>query len=318
MASKCGISAAEFTKVNTKTNLCSSLAPGQQVCCSSGKMPDLKPKPDGNGNCAVYTTKKDDSCSVIAASRDLTLKELESFNEKTWGWNGCKRLFPDFKMCVSTGGPPMPANVPNAVCGPTVNGTAQPSAGTDLSKLNLCPLNVCCNIWGQCGLTDDFCVISKSETGAPGTSAPGENGCISNCGRDIIKGSAPASKIKVAYFEAWNFARDCLTMSVDQIDTDTYTHIHFAFANVTRGEYKVEITEPSVMEQFELFKGMTGVKKIVSLGGWAFSTEPGTFSILREAALPANRELFKKNLISFINEHDLDGIDLDWEYPGVS
>ncbi|CAG5181777.1 uncharacterized protein ALTATR162_LOCUS9829 [Alternaria atra] len=320
LASKCGISAAEFTQVNTKTNLCSSLAPGQQVCCSSGKMPDLKPKPDVSGNCAVYTTKKDDSCSVIAASRDLTVTELESFNKKTWGWNGCKRLFPDFKMCVSTGGPPMPASVPNAVCGPTVNGTMQTPVfltGGDLSMLNPCPLNVCCNIWGQCGLTDDFCVISKSETGAPGTSAPGENGCISNCGRDIIKGSAPASKIKVAYYESWNFARDCLTMWVDEIDTDAYTHIHFAFANVTRGDYKVEITDPSVMEQFELFKGMTGVKKIVSLGGWAFSTEPGTFSILREAALPANRELFKNNLISFVNEHGLDGIDLDWEYPGA-
>lgn len=32
----------------------------------------------------------------------------------------------------------------------------------------------------------------------------------------------------------------------------------------------------------------------------------------------ANREKFKNNLISFMNEHDLDGIDLDWEYPGVS
>jgi GH18 family chitinase len=76
-------------------------------------------------------------------------------------------------------------------------------------------------------------------------------------------------------------------MSVDEIGPDRgYTHIHFAFANVTRGEYKVEITDPKVLEQFELFKGMTGVKKIISLGGWAFSTEPGTFQILREAAQP--------------------------------
>jgi GH18 family chitinase len=107
-------------------------------------------------------------------------------------------------------------------------------------------------------------------------------------------------------------------MNVDEIDTSAYTHIHFAFANVTKGDYKVEITDPQVLEQFELFKGMTDVKKIISLGGWAFSTEPGTFQILREAALPANREKFKNNLVSFMNEHELDGIDLDWEYPGVS
>jgi GH18 family chitinase len=107
-------------------------------------------------------------------------------------------------------------------------------------------------------------------------------------------------------------------MNVDEIDTSIYSHVHFAFANVTRGDYKVEITDPKVLEQFELFKGMTDVKKIISLGGWAFSTEPGTFSVLREAAQPANREKFKNNVVSFMNEHGLDGIDLDWEYPGVS
>jgi hypothetical protein len=112
LASKCGVSADDFMKVNTKRNLCSSLAEGQRVCCSDGKMPDLKPKPDSNGNCAVYTTKKDDNCAKIAASRDLTVKDLEDFNTKTWGWNGCQLLWPDYKMCVSSGSPPMPANVP--------------------------------------------------------------------------------------------------------------------------------------------------------------------------------------------------------------
>jgi GH18 family chitinase len=107
-------------------------------------------------------------------------------------------------------------------------------------------------------------------------------------------------------------------MQVDDIDISEYTHIHFAFATVTKGDYRVEITDPKVVEQFEVFKGMTRVKKIISLGGWAFSTEPGTFQILREAAKPANREKFKNNLISFMKEHNLDGIDLDWEYPGVS
>lgn len=142
LASKCGISAADFNKANTKANLCSTLAEGQKVCCTAGKMPDLKPKPDANGNCASYKTVKKDDCSKIAAARDLTVKDLEEFNKKTWGWNGCKKLLPDFKMCVSKGNPPMPATVPvsiiistyslllsiltnedsqqNAVCGPTV------------------------------------------------------------------------------------------------------------------------------------------------------------------------------------------------------
>lgn len=99
-------------KVNSKTGLCSSLSEGQHVCCSQGKLPDLRPKEGADGYCAVYTTKEEDYCSKIAASLMLTVDELESFNKNTWGWNGCKLLYPKFNMCVSKGAAPMPAIVP--------------------------------------------------------------------------------------------------------------------------------------------------------------------------------------------------------------
>jgi GH18 family chitinase len=106
-------------------------------------------------------------------------------------------------------------------------------------------------------------------------------------------------------------------MSVEQIPS-SYTHIHFAFANITQGTFEPEITDETVKEQFEIFKQMKNVKKIISFGGWDFSTMPGTFSILRQAAQPGNRELFTKNIVAFLEEHKLDGVDIDWEYPGVS
>lgn len=46
LASKCGISASDFTKYNSDPKLCSGLAPGQRVCCSAGTLPDIRPKPD--------------------------------------------------------------------------------------------------------------------------------------------------------------------------------------------------------------------------------------------------------------------------------
>lgn len=111
LASKCGLIPADFAKVNTKNNLCSTLAAGQRVCCTRGRLPDFRPKPNSDGSCSTYTTQQDDSCSVIAASRDLNVTDIENFNKNTWGWSGCKLLYVGFKLCVSSGTPPMPAPV---------------------------------------------------------------------------------------------------------------------------------------------------------------------------------------------------------------
>ncbi|KAI8160931.1 putative glycosyl hydrolase, family 18 [Colletotrichum sp. SAR 10_70] len=296
LASKCGISPADFMKFNSKTGLCASLQPGQHVCCGRGNLPDLRPKPNPDGSCHEYTTKKDDFCASIAAENGLTVEDLEKYNKQTWGWNGCKLLWSGVNMCLSEGSPPMPAPVANAMCGPTVPGTSKPTVNIDLADLNPCPLKTCCNIWGQCGTTADFCLVSKSETGAPGTAAPGSHGCISNCGMHIVKGDPPASTMRVAYFSAWNFNRDCLTMSVDMVDTSRYTHIHFAFADLTPN-FKVDVSR--VQEQFDIFKGIKGAKRIISFGGWDFSTSPGTYKILREAVKYENRKVFKENVVAF-------------------
>lgn len=83
---------------------------------------------------------------------------IEARNADTWGWQGCGNIFLGMKICLSTGTPPFPATVPNAVCGPQVNDTAPDSDVAGWANLNQCPLNACCNIFGQCGITSDFCV----------------------------------------------------------------------------------------------------------------------------------------------------------------
>ncbi|KAJ5737097.1 uncharacterized protein N7483_002222 [Penicillium malachiteum] len=170
----------------------------------------------------------------------------------------------------------MPSTISNAVCGPQVNGTANATHGTDLRTLNACPLNACCDIWGQCGITAEFCTVSNSTTGNPGRAAANENGCISNCSTDIIVSvDAPAETYSIAYFEAYDQTRPCLTMSVDQINTTFYSHIHFAFATITF-DYAINITD---------------------------------------AVTEANRDTLITNVVDFLEEWDLDGVEFDWEYP---
>lgn len=149
LASECGITPAEFTTYNPEPNECSTLTVGEHVCCSSGTLPDFAPQPYANGTCATYLVVAGDSCSEIAATNSLTVDQLSGFNNNTWGWMGCTDLLAGGLICLSSGSPPMPAVVKNAVCGPQVPGTPIPPAGTNLSTLNPCPLNSCCDIWGQ-------------------------------------------------------------------------------------------------------------------------------------------------------------------------
>ncbi|KAI9778945.1 MAG: hypothetical protein M1816_003793 [Peltula sp. TS41687] len=315
LASKCGITGDQFTQYNPKSDLCGTLAVGQAVCCSMGTLPDLTPKPNADGYCASYLVVSGDYCAKIAAENDLTVDKLESFNANTWGWAGCNNLMVGIRMCLSTGNPPMPAEVSNAVCGPQVPETHKPTDGTKLADLNPCKLNACCSIWGQCGTTAEFCTVSKSSTGAPGTAAPGENGCISNCGTDIVNNQSPPEHfMSVAYFEAWNDNRPCLNMDVSNIDKSKYTHIHFAFAGITN-DFKVDVS--AVQNQFDAFTSMSGIKRILSFGGWSFSTEQDTYPIFREGVTDANREAFATTVANFITSHNLDGVDFDWEYPGA-
>ncbi|KAA8622106.1 hypothetical protein SMACR_09659 [Sordaria macrospora] len=313
LATKCGISGAAFTKLHPASDFCASLKPKQHVCCTTGDLPDFRPVPNTDGSCFSYKVKANDNCANLAAEYGLTNKDIEGFNKNTWGWNGCQLLFTDTIMCLSKGNPPFPAPIANAVCGPQKPGSKAPTDGSKISNLNPCPLNACCNIWGQCGITKDFCV--DTNTGAPGTAKPGTYGCISNCGTDIVKGDGSGA-IKIAYFEAYNLGRECLHQDASQVDTSQYTHIHFAFGTLTT-DYQVEVGDVLSSYQFQEFKRIRGAKRILSFGGWDFSALPATYFIFRNGVTAANRLKMATNIANFIKKHDLDGVDIDWEYPGA-
>jgi hypothetical protein len=80
-----GLTAANFYKYNPSSTLCSKLMPGQPVCCTAGELPDIRPKQNADGSCVAYQIKKDDNCSKVAIAHGLAVKDLEDFNNETWG-----------------------------------------------------------------------------------------------------------------------------------------------------------------------------------------------------------------------------------------
>jgi chitinase len=103
-------------------------------------------------------------------------------------------------------------------------------------------------------------------------------------------------------------------MDISKMSSLGYTHVHFAFANIT-SSFQVDVS--GVQSQFNGLKQLTGIKRIISFGGWAFSTSPDSAPIFRQGVTAAQRTTFINNVVSFINNNNLDGVDFDWEYPGV-
>jgi GH18 family chitinase len=101
------------------------------------------------------------------------------------------------------------------------------------------------------------------------------------------------------------------------LDTKSATHIFFSFG-VFDDNYSISVGDNLSNYEFEGFKRLPGIKRILSIGGWTFSTDPSTYHLFRNGVLPANRQALANNIASFVNTHGLDGVNIDWEYPGVS
>ncbi|KAJ5765052.1 glycoside hydrolase [Penicillium odoratum] len=319
LANRCGITEDELTTYNTATDFCNDLEANQYICCSEGTLPDFSPKPYSNGTCYTYTVQSGDTCEAIAKAELMDEDKISGYNNETWGWSGCSDLILGQRICLSNGTAPFPSALESALCGPQVPGTTEPTdmAASNWTNLNPCPLNACCDIWGQCGITPDFCTASSALTDAPGTAKNGTNGCISNCGTNITNNDeGPSTPRRIGYFEAWNADRPCLNMDVSKLQGNSYyTDIHWAFANLTES-WEVDVS--GNQDQFDGLLNLTGVNRVLSFGGWGFSTSAYTYDVLRTGVQEANRQTFADNVVAFMNKYELEGIDFDWEYPGAT
>lgn len=100
---------------------------------------------------------------------------------------------------------------------------------------------------------------------------------------------------------------------IDRISAHKLTHINYAFALVTQeGELTFREAEgPSHLAQLQSLKSRNPKLKIlVSVGGW------GADNFSDAALTDDSRRKFTVSAVSMLKRYALDGIDIDWEYPG--
>ena len=103
--------------------------------------------------------------------------------------------------------------------------------------------------------------------------------------------------------------------SVSEIEFDHLTHVNYAFLLPTdNGDGNLQpLRSPEQLHELVRAARASGVKVLISVGGWHDGNDQG-FEIL--AGNTDATALFVQNMINLVQEYQLDGIDIDWEYPG--
>lgn len=117
----------------------------------------------------------------------------------------------------------------------------------------------------------------------------------------IMAQQATQKKV-VAYVTSWSsITPDPLVM----------THINYAFGGVGNDGVSVYADGTSRMQQIVRLKSRNpNLKVLLSVGGWG----RGNFSPM--AKDQTKRKAFAKACRNFCDKYNLDGIDIDWEFPG--
>lgn len=99
-----------------------------------------------------------------------------------------------------------------------------------------------------------------------------------------------------------------------QIDPHAITRINYAFSNIENN--RMVAGSPSDPANLALLTALRqqnpALTVLISVGGW---TGSGDFSQM--AATKENRAVFIQSVMDFVNLYHLDGLDIDWEYPGM-
>lgn len=160
----------------------------------------------------------------------------------------------------------------------------------------------------------------------------------------FIFASLASSKRIVGYYESWSQYRKVGGKFVPaDIDPSIFTHLNYAFVDFgfispsfpdkggpkLTGDYKItehEWNDVQRIKEFQTLKAKnTGLKTLISIGGWNFNDKTSinsgkwTHKLFSEmAASAAARAEFIDSAIKYAKKHGFDGVDIDWEFPGDS
>jgi chitinase len=120
--------------------------------------------------------------------------------------------------------------------------------------------------------------------------------------------SAPAQQYKIIAYATDN------AENIKQYPIDKLTHIIYSFLKI-QGDtltFHNEDQKTSLQELTALKQTYPKLKIMVSIGGWS-----GCSFCSDLFADPLHRKNFARTTVSLFKQYNIDGLDLDWEYPAI-
>jgi chitinase len=99
-----------------------------------------------------------------------------------------------------------------------------------------------------------------------------------------------------------------------EVNPTKLTRINYAFSNIEGG--RMVLGGPADAQNLATLAAMRnvnpGLTVLVSVGGWLWSTNFSDMVLTAQS-----RRVFEDSVMEFLTQYDLDGLDIDWEYPGM-
>ncbi|MEV4537872.1 glycosyl hydrolase family 18 protein [Asanoa sp. NPDC049518] len=109
----------------------------------------------------------------------------------------------------------------------------------------------------------------------------------------------------VGYMPSW-------AGSATAIQYSKLTHVNYAFVLPNGNGSLTAVDNPSKLQQIVSLGHAANTKVLIAIGGWNDGNDSGFEQM---AANAGTRTTFVNNVVNLVNQYNLDGVDIDWEYP---
>ena len=134
-------------------------------------------------------------------------------------------------------------------------------------------------------------------------------------------------KLVVCYWGTWStYRKSNGQFTVDNLDPRLCTHIIYSFAALDATTNEIKSLDPwldlgdggstgkrGFLRATELKARNPKLKVTLAIGGW----NEGSTKYSKMARDPEKRATFVKSVLKMLRDYNFDGLDLDWEYPGI-